>query len=161
MVGWSCCTGTAYASRSMCSLAVQYLRSCRSAVVARLLLGACSPVGRDQDLLPSAFQATTACQERSQRMKTVRGCPVDTAALPCSAAHASCQGALPPCRGRQLFPAVPFGGAAHMRLHRACCCFPNRTPADIRLPFFARGPGVPRGLVLPHLVGNVDLAPTW
>ncbi|KAL4431762.1 hypothetical protein ABPG77_002978 [Micractinium sp. CCAP 211/92] len=32
---------------------------------------------------------------------------------------------------------------------------------DIRLPFYVRGPGVPKGVKLPHLVGNVDLASTW
>lgn len=32
---------------------------------------------------------------------------------------------------------------------------------DIRLPFFVRGPGVPKGIKLPHLVGNVDFVPTW
>jgi len=31
---------------------------------------------------------------------------------------------------------------------------------DIRVPLIVRGPGVPAGAVLPHLVGNVDLAPT-
>ncbi|PRW39288.1 sulfatase [Chlorella sorokiniana] len=45
----------------------------------------------------------------------------------------------------------------HHRLSGKITAYEN----DIRLPFFARGPGVPRGLVLPHLVGNVDLAPTW
>ncbi|KAL4441501.1 hypothetical protein ABPG77_002005 [Micractinium sp. CCAP 211/92] len=32
---------------------------------------------------------------------------------------------------------------------------------DVRLPFYARGPGVPKGLKLDHLVGNIDHAPTW
>lgn len=32
---------------------------------------------------------------------------------------------------------------------------------DIRLPLYVRGPGVPRGAELPHLVGNVDFVPTW
>ena len=31
---------------------------------------------------------------------------------------------------------------------------------SIRVPLFVRGPGVPRGKTLPHLAGNVDLAPT-
>jgi arylsulfatase A-like enzyme len=31
----------------------------------------------------------------------------------------------------------------------------------IRVPVYVRGPGVPPGLVLPHLVGNADLAPTF
>lgn len=32
---------------------------------------------------------------------------------------------------------------------------------DIRLPFYVRGPGVPRGKELPHLISNIDLTPTW
>jgi arylsulfatase A-like enzyme len=32
---------------------------------------------------------------------------------------------------------------------------------DIRVPLIVRGPGVPPGAVLPHIVGNVDLAPTF
>jgi arylsulfatase A-like enzyme len=32
---------------------------------------------------------------------------------------------------------------------------------DIKLPFVVRGPGIPAGRTLPHLAGNVDLAPTW
>ncbi|KAL4431455.1 hypothetical protein ABPG75_006711 [Micractinium tetrahymenae] len=33
--------------------------------------------------------------------------------------------------------------------------------ADVRLPFYVRGPGVPHGVELTHLVGNVDFSPTW
>ncbi|PRW59250.1 sulfatase [Chlorella sorokiniana] len=33
--------------------------------------------------------------------------------------------------------------------------------SDIRLPFYVRGPGVPRGVELPHLISNIDLASTW
>ena len=32
---------------------------------------------------------------------------------------------------------------------------------DLRVPLLVRGPGVPRGVTLPHLVGNVDFAPTF
>jgi arylsulfatase A-like enzyme len=32
---------------------------------------------------------------------------------------------------------------------------------SLRVPLFVRGPGVPRGKTLPHLVTNVDLAPTF
>lgn len=32
---------------------------------------------------------------------------------------------------------------------------------DIRLPFYVRGPNVPRGVELPHLISNIDLASTW
>jgi len=32
---------------------------------------------------------------------------------------------------------------------------------DIRVPLIVRGPGVPAGHLLPHLTGNVDLAPTF
>lgn len=32
---------------------------------------------------------------------------------------------------------------------------------DVRVPLYVRGPGVPQGLVLPHLVTNTDLTPTW
>lgn len=36
-----------------------------------------------------------------------------------------------------------------------------RSDHDVRLPFYVRGPGVPNGVKLDHLVGNVDFAPTW
>ncbi|MBI3450811.1 MAG: sulfatase [Acidobacteria bacterium] len=48
----------------------------------------------------------------------------------------------------------------HMGVHRL---LPGkRTPyeEDIRVPMIVRGPGVPSGATLSHLVGNVDLAPT-
>jgi len=48
----------------------------------------------------------------------------------------------------------------HMGVHRL---LPGkRTPyeEDIRVPMIVRGPGVPAGATLPHLVGNVDLAQT-
>lgn len=32
---------------------------------------------------------------------------------------------------------------------------------DVKLPFYVRGPGVPRGVQLPHMVSNIDFAPTW
>ncbi|KAL4420319.1 hypothetical protein ABPG77_010224 [Micractinium sp. CCAP 211/92] len=32
---------------------------------------------------------------------------------------------------------------------------------DIRLPFYVRGPGVPQGVQLSHLISNIDLASTW
>ncbi len=32
---------------------------------------------------------------------------------------------------------------------------------DIRVPLIVRGPGVPAGATLPHLVGNIDFAPTF
>ena len=32
---------------------------------------------------------------------------------------------------------------------------------DLRVPLLVRGPGVPAGVTLPHLVGNVDLVPTF
>lgn len=32
---------------------------------------------------------------------------------------------------------------------------------DIRLPFYVRGPGVPKGVKLPHLVGNVSGQEGW
>lgn len=58
-------------------------------------------------------------------------------------------------------PSLPASQpTAHPMPHPTSIPAPPALP-DIRLPFFARGPGVPRGLVLPHLVGNVDLAPTW
>lgn len=81
--------------------------------------------------------------------------------LPCST------GPLPnrsPAPARRLHTVAPSLPAPQPNAHTLP--FPASIPAppalaDIRLPFFARGPGVPRGLVLPHLVGNVDLAPTW
>lgn len=32
---------------------------------------------------------------------------------------------------------------------------------DVRVPLYARGPGIPKGIELAHLVSNIDLAPTW
>ncbi len=39
----------------------------------------------------------------------------------------------------------------------------KRTPyeEDIRVPFIVRGPGIPANTKIHHIVGNVDLAPTW
>lgn len=31
----------------------------------------------------------------------------------------------------------------------------------MRVPLYIRGPGVPRGVKLPHLISNIDFAPTW
>ncbi|GAB4816016.1 hypothetical protein N2152v2_003062 [Parachlorella kessleri] len=45
----------------------------------------------------------------------------------------------------------------HHRLAGKMSAYEN----DIRLPFYVRGPGVPRGVELTHLVGNVDFVPTW
>lgn len=32
---------------------------------------------------------------------------------------------------------------------------------DIRVPLYVRGPDVPWGLKLPHLIANIDFMPTW
>lgn len=49
---------------------------------------------------------------------------------------------------------------AQMRLFSACSYSkPPTQPAPIPLP--PAGPGVPKGVQLPHLVGNVDFVPTW
>src|SRR5439155_4507014 len=32
---------------------------------------------------------------------------------------------------------------------------------DLRVPLVVRGPAVPSGVILPHLVGNIDFAPTF
>ncbi|GAB4823512.1 hypothetical protein N2152v2_010558 [Parachlorella kessleri] len=32
---------------------------------------------------------------------------------------------------------------------------------DVRVPLYVRGPGLPSGIKLPHLVTNADFAPTW
>ncbi|KAI7844022.1 hypothetical protein COHA_002362 [Chlorella ohadii] len=45
----------------------------------------------------------------------------------------------------------------HHRLGGKMTAYEN----DIRLPFYVRSPKGPKGVKLPHLVGNVDLTPTW
>ena len=32
---------------------------------------------------------------------------------------------------------------------------------DTRVPFLVRGPGIPQGLNLDRIIGNIDLAPTF
>jgi len=48
----------------------------------------------------------------------------------------------------------------HLGEHRLLAGKQTLYEEDIRVPLIVRGPGVPAGAVLPHLVGNVDLAPT-
>jgi len=49
----------------------------------------------------------------------------------------------------------------HIGEHRLSVGKQSPYEEDIRVPLIVRGPGVPAGAVLDHLVGNVDLAPTF
>ncbi|MEQ1692823.1 MAG: sulfatase, partial [Gemmatimonas sp.] len=49
----------------------------------------------------------------------------------------------------------------HQGQHRLVTGKQTAYDEDIRVPLIVRGPGVPSGHVVQHLVGNVDLAPTF
>jgi len=49
----------------------------------------------------------------------------------------------------------------HLGNHRLATGKVAPYEVDIRVPLVVRGPGVPAGVTLDHLAGNVDYAPTW